>query len=218
MSKTYHKIIEGSGDIITFPNTKDVNGGECLTVGTSDLHSCVGVYVPLSQNRCFAAHIFAYIADTGDDTEIGYARYSIPLEKEGPLLVDKIREVLEQNLRPHLPFDQDAIYELTDKAHVVCPNLELKDWTGRKRTAVGSFVIGGLQSFFDTTFPVENGVGFIKTYGSEDVEILEEGEIHGWESCTVGNGCPRPARNWTLVFKDGKWQLEDELERKWSGS
>lgn len=221
MPKTYYQIPEGSGDVFTFP-IQGINTNAC----TINCENCVGVYIPLSDNKCFAAHIYTWIDPADQQAPEHDFEEWVPEGDKGKRLTEKIVALLEQRVRQHMPSKE----ELSRRAHdavVVCPRSQEES-----EDAVGTYVIDGLQQFFGIPLSCKSAHGFVVEHSTQDVQLfrfcnmadgarrnsfdfdVKRGKdiepksdgSYGW-SGTEG----RSIHNWRLNHYHGEWKVHSEL-------
>ncbi|CZT21212.1 uncharacterized protein RCC_07074 [Ramularia collo-cygni] len=113
---------QGMGGIYTFPtdflDPQSTNLLHATAIGTTGCMSCVGVYIPIDDNRCFAAHIDASIYKP---YERNMSVWQIP-DNLGPSLRNVVRGMLESTFKgkEHEVKSIQQRQDLKDRAIIVC--------------------------------------------------------------------------------------------------
>lgn len=167
MLKPYYQLPEGSGNIFTLPFPISTRAGKVSihSIGTINCDTCIGLYFPPSDNKCFAAHIFPYIASVDEDCPAPNSGPWIPSDEQGRKLIEKVCSLLHKRVASHLPSLAQR-RELREKAIVVCPRQEEE---GCK--TVGHHVLLALEAFF-AKVRVQNAHGFDVDHRSSDSMIF----------------------------------------------
>ncbi|KAK5173315.1 uncharacterized protein LTR77_001996 [Saxophila tyrrhenica] len=118
------------------PARVHVKGGPGV-LGTLWCNSCVGVYFPLDDKRCFLAHINALSASRQPRNTVD--------EAEGKEIQDLVFQQLVREMKSMQWDTRDKYYA---SIVVVCaPNLERK-WGEMRKTMVGTYVVEAIREFF----------------------------------------------------------------------
>lgn len=226
MSEQYYKIAEGNGGIFTLPisaNTTD----SVFAIGTMGCQNCVGVYIPLSDDKCFAAHIYACREESDSEGELQNFGEWIPEGKQGEWLTEKIGNLLEAEVGEHLP-SQEKLNRWAGNAIVVCPRLREED-----QDAVGTYILRGLQDFFKIPLTAKAAHGFGVNHSTGDVRLFKfhfkgrgmhdsfdfdaensddlkeiSDQDCGWKSCNGRNDERNKQNNWRITTVHGEWHEE----------
>ncbi|KAF2166426.1 hypothetical protein M409DRAFT_23069 [Zasmidium cellare ATCC 36951] len=177
MSKPYHRVGVGCGGVFEFPLSTD-DDEPIYTIGTTGCKYCVGIYVPLSDTKCFAAHIFA-CCDDPDDHNIRTAKhgYWVPNGTEGTELITKVGELLDEHLDDCLDdgyLSPEQLTALASRAIVVCPCLKKKvdDVDEQEMDASGAYILEALNAYFHTTFTAESAHGFAVNHNTGEYDLF----------------------------------------------
>lgn len=195
MANSFYQINTGCGGIFTLP----IPGTQASRIGTFGLITCVGIYVPLTYNKSFAAHIFARIDEYGETDQM-----FVPTKDQGNKLQEKLLQLLETRLRPHMPTTEDEMQTLRDETVVACP----QQFCDEKPT-VGWYNVQALQRFFQGQLQVEGEAGgFVVKHGTDEKRFYEYNDKPEWERYNSYEEMAGQKRDWWVVLKDGEW-------RKW---
>ncbi|KAK4500167.1 hypothetical protein PRZ48_008353 [Zasmidium cellare] len=171
MSKPYLHIGEGCGGVYSFPVSTTATDEGTWSIGTTDCRYCVGIYFPLSNEKCFCAHIYACCDDVDDlsplDVPLGPW---VPFEAEGVALTKKVKELLDGFI-DELGISRDQLAFMADRAVVVCP-FPTKNVHGQVMPTVGKYIIDALDLAFNTTFTAEKAHGFAVDHSTGEHEIF----------------------------------------------
>lgn len=159
------KIGSGSGLIDT--NSQPVH--QVSHVGTLNCHTCVGLYFPIDAERCFCAHMNAFISRAGG--HVTPDRCCNPTE--GNAVHDMVLSRLEVVAHQH-GFTASSI----DRARIVmvCPypggNSTLSAATQHSPRRTGSYVIDAIRAFFQSPQLVcdKQAQGFVVDHADGSVQ------------------------------------------------
>ena len=224
-SKRYLYLQQGVGGIYTLPMEAKCPATEMMhrttAVCTTGLMTCVGVYVPIDDTRCFAAHFDGSVLLPGDRD---IRTWQLPLD-----LVSSFKDIIRSSLDQSFAGMQEelekirASEDLKDSVVVVCP------WQvvgGQKAT--GFYIIEVLCEYFQlsraklaTKFGAQHG--FIVNHRTKEVQLV------GWtrpgpterdfdEIAWIANNCSKPTwgenfrsvfrATWEYVFPDALgWEM-----------
>ncbi|CZT19207.1 uncharacterized protein RCC_05053 [Ramularia collo-cygni] len=119
-------------------------------IGTHSCRTCVCVYIPLSDKKCFIAHIDAHV--TFEQNEKGEARESDWLpskEVQGPALKEFTKKILEERV-PELANGDYGAKAGKVGAVVICPYRQTHQGGVAKYTT-GHYIVEAVNEFFNLT-------------------------------------------------------------------
>lgn len=87
----YRHVDEGHGNTYTFGDSNSITH-----IGTTGLIICVGAYLPIDDNRCFFAHINAFVTSPNSTKAIRHVD-DFEGEKLRTLTCEKLTKNAEQN-------------------------------------------------------------------------------------------------------------------------
>lgn len=154
--KPYYAILEGCGGTLDLPPGDPIdipyNRNAITRVGTYGCRTYVGVYIKLTERRCFIAHINAYAQDERGDREPPENR-SLKSHSEGDLL----REAVLLRLREEARTENWPPRKEWLAACVTCPMPAWKD-----RWLTGLHVLEALQRFIpEPLFQIQPWEAFV---------------------------------------------------------
>lgn len=233
-TRPYYMLHEGKGGTFDFPLPTGKCAQPTYAIGTSGCRHCVGVYIPLSKTKCFAAHVVA-VCDLIDDPNTPNAPYGprIPTPSQGKALSDKVSDLLKDHVGDYQMHGKVA--SLLSKAIFVCPNLAEKPPDGDSEMhAVGKYIMDGFETYFTpTTFDVEKAHGFAVNHitSTRNIFLFEEqsdervdeivfeeemqekfqeiaDERYGWEACNRADRRNGSGKAWLLKLRENGWQAD----------
>lgn len=182
--KRFLHIYQGFGGVYDMPvvhcnpdgTTEWINA-----IGTSECVTCLGVFFPVGQNRCFVAHIDPHVYTDDDSTQDNGASSSVPevfqcTEAQGQAL----HATLVQKLTTMFPQFANGRYppEWRDRVILVCPRPDPDGQRGVGWHALGAFkVFLGLSDEVETE--ARKGQGFLVDFSTD---ALGKSRKLGWES------------------------------------
>ncbi|WPV19765.1 hypothetical protein CLAFUW4_10131 [Fulvia fulva] len=214
--KWYKHCRQGEAFFETFPIELVCHDGrkrELCTIGTSGCRTCVCIYVRLSDDSCFIAHI---AAETGTEDEVEKWR---PDEEQGALL----SQAIEKRLRSHSQLTilvNAKDYKLQKGEYAVC---SCHSDTFKGKPSVGKYIIQGLHDFFGK-MEVRKACGFIVDHAKRDIDWLTTTaeasreaipSDHGWHSqkeddYVIEEGMGSEDWHFVWIYEEGDWVRQDE--------
>lgn len=167
MPQPFAYVKEGFGATINFDQ-----GHSSRTkywVGTLNCISCVGIYLPIDANRCFVAHINAFVRQPNGEESFSIA----PNTDRSDFIQDQIFERLTKHAGNKWTARDVADYVNSTNAEpiIICPFLDGE--------STGEYVIRGLETFFKGTgldlrkYILPDKEGFIVEHRTHAVKTLD---------------------------------------------
>lgn len=161
-------IGQGQGGSLTLP-FKSMTP-PLTTIGTHGCRTCVCVYIPISADRCFIAHIDAHVDYVDGDT--GW----MPTQAQGLALKEFTKKVLTDRV-PELANGDYSAKPGRSGAIVICPFRELPSH-GSSVPATGLYVVEAINEFFNLKYEGTDTVtktahGFVVDHHTGLVKFLE---------------------------------------------
>ncbi len=174
MPQYYHIQMGHGGLLELYANSSDNSDDSKETiraVGTTECYSCVGVYVPISDTKCFAAHIRAERKVTQQDIEDDADAMRVLCDQEGEDLITFVK----QHFCDIVGADLATCQNNKDEVILVCLNPKAED--GRKM--VGYYIIRALCELLGCTYVDDKSAGFIVDKAKGICQNLPDDEYDG---------------------------------------
>jgi hypothetical protein len=196
----YLHLYQSFGGVYKMPHQTE-EGEIFHALGSTGCRTCVCVFVELSDNTCFAAHISAYNGDAGPDSggvRVDLRRLTyVPDNDMAQSLIDHTVKTLSETPGLSEQVSGGRFTGKIDRGLILCPQ---QFWGGE--LATGSFIIKGLEQFFGVKMVQERGHGFIanSSAGLWNVQIV------GWKDGYAG---PKEIEAMFYDYKKHDEQPED---------
>lgn len=137
----YLHLAQGQGGLFELPFS-DVKQ-KTTRIGTHSCVTCVCVYIPISNTKCFAAHIDSHVFRVDDLTDrASFDAKWIPTNAQGEALTAFVAKTLHDRV-PDLANASRASRE----SIVICP-CRTMDYNGLTRRTTGSYIVEAVNEYF----------------------------------------------------------------------
>lgn len=177
-------VLQGTGGIYTFPlNLPSIPGEKevlkTTIIGTTGCSTCVGVYIPIDNNRCFAAHFDGCIVGEPRDAR----NWQIP-----DILVDPFKDAVRHSLDRSFQGMQQEVSSIRKREDLKARVVVVSTWQvvgGRK--GPGFYVIEVLCEYFQL-----DGVKLAKKCSGHHGFVVDHADKTPGSLCLLGWTRPAP--------------------------
>lgn len=110
MPITYRYVETGHGGTFSF-NESGTSQEKVFNIGTTELETCTAVYLPISSQRCFFAHINAYTTSS----------HTVEGMRHGQIIADEVLKLLQRHSQAHGWSAQTVADYVNDRPSVQTP-------------------------------------------------------------------------------------------------
>lgn len=226
-STSYLHLLQGQGGIFCLPFEADTT-----KIGTGGCRMCVCVYIPISSDTCFAAHIDSHVSYASDGGEPRNVDWILKDDAEGQALKEFTKAILHDTL-PEFATGEKNIER--GQAIVICPCRKLF-LEGVQHKATGFYVVEAINEFFKLEsqvtdqvtetahgFAVDHPSGshqFFKFGGASEDQHYRREELNGYERLTKAEwdeyDVLRPLCREKLVKEYGFEAVKSTSKRGWT--
>lgn len=150
-------VTQGHGATFTFDNLDGGSTDKSNLVGTTNCLTCVGVYLPISRQRCFVAHINAYVTESDERVKSQQMTFAEGSKIKNRVVAKLHRHAASQDWHCNNVVDALEGTKMTMRAVIICRYMDDRpDRPGRYvLDALEHFTGCDLREWFDKGRKVE---------------------------------------------------------------